>query len=77
MCPGGCYGASDMPQTYRYAAQENLSVAEEPVPISHSDVGKYFKEFTGTHYIPNDELQQQFPEDEPVRNNILRVRGFL
>lgn len=66
-----------MPHTYRYAAQENLSVSDEPVPISHSEIGKYFKEFTGTHYIPNAELQQQYPEDEPVRNSILRVHGLL
>lgn len=52
-------------------------VAEEPVPISHPDVGKYFKEFTGTHYIPNDELEEQYPGDGRIRNNLLRERGFL
>ncbi|XP_050721371.1 F-box only protein 21-like isoform X2 [Eriocheir sinensis] len=63
--------------SHRYAAQEHLLVNEEPVPIGHPDVGKYFKEFTGTHYIPNDELEQQYPGDGRVRNNILRERGFL
>lgn len=63
--------------SHRYAAQENLEVASHPKPVSHADIGKYFKEFTGTHYIPNSELQQQYPEDEPVRNEILRVRGLL
>lgn len=63
--------------SHRYAAQENLSVSQEPVPISHSDIGKYFKEFTGVCYLPNDELQQQYPDDATVKNNLLRERGFF
>ncbi|KAK3894584.1 hypothetical protein Pcinc_001658 [Petrolisthes cinctipes] len=60
----------------RYAAQENLDVACEPKPVPHPDIGKFFKEFTGTHYIPNDELAQLYPEDEEVRNDTLRIRGW-
>ena len=29
----------------------------------HPGLGKYFKGFTGTRYIPNESLQQQYPED--------------
>ena len=29
----------------------------------HPELGKYFKGFTGTRYIPNECLQQQYPED--------------
>ncbi|XP_042237996.1 F-box only protein 21-like isoform X2 [Homarus americanus] len=63
--------------SHRYAAQENLEVASDPNPVTHPDIGKYFKEFRETHYIPNNELQQQYPDDEPVRNENLRVRNFL
>ncbi|XP_024422472.1 F-box only protein 21 isoform X4 [Desmodus rotundus] len=47
----------------RYAAQENLEYNVEPQEISHPDVGRYFSEFTGTHYIPNAELELRYPED--------------
>ncbi|XP_045132734.1 F-box only protein 21-like isoform X3 [Portunus trituberculatus] len=63
--------------SHRYAAQENLSISQEPVPISHSDIGKYFKEFNGVCYLPNDELQQQYPDDATVKNNLLREQGFF
>ncbi|XP_045606616.1 F-box only protein 21 [Procambarus clarkii] len=63
--------------SHRYAAQENLEVALQPTPVTHADVGKYFKVFTGTHYIPNAELLKEYPEDEAVRNVILRARGLL
>lgn len=35
----------------------------EPQEISHHVVGGYFSEFTGTHYIPNAELEIRYPED--------------
>ncbi|KAG0719167.1 F-box only protein 21 [Chionoecetes opilio] len=63
--------------SHRYAAQESLSVAEEPVPISHCDVGKYFQRYTGSHYEPNAELLQQYPTDGATRENMLRARGLL
>lgn len=47
----------------RYAAQENLEYNVEPQEISHPDVGRYFSEFTGTHYVPNAELEIRYPED--------------
>lgn len=42
---------------------ENLEYNVEPQEISHPDVGRYFSEFTGTHYIPNAELELRYPED--------------
>merc|ERR1719383_144103 len=46
----------------RYAADENLEACE-PVRIEHSEVGKYFKEFSGSlGYLPNDELRLEYPD---------------
>ncbi|XP_078362557.1 F-box only protein 21-like [Oculina patagonica] len=47
----------------RYAAHINLR--EDPnQPLNpHPELGKYFKGFTGSQYIPNECLQQQYPED--------------
>lgn len=42
---------------------ENLEYNVEPQEISHPDVGRYFSEFTGTHYVPNAELEIRYPED--------------
>ena len=29
----------------------------------HPELGKYFKGFIGTRYIPNESLEQEYPED--------------
>lgn len=29
----------------------------------HPEIGKYFKYWTGTQYIPNEYLSQRYPED--------------
>ncbi|XP_020669260.3 F-box only protein 21 isoform X2 [Pogona vitticeps] len=47
----------------RYAAQENLEYNMEPHEIPHPDIGRYFMEFAGIHYIANKELQIRYPED--------------
>ncbi|XP_077163606.1 F-box only protein 21 [Paroedura picta] len=47
----------------RYAAQENLEHNTEPGEIPHPDVGRYFMEFAGTHYVANAELEIRYPED--------------
>ncbi|XP_059405542.1 F-box only protein 21 isoform X2 [Carassius carassius] len=49
--------------TCRYAAQENLEPHSAPLEISHPEVGRYFTEFSDTHYIANEELQAHYPED--------------
>ncbi|XP_031447949.1 F-box only protein 21 isoform X2 [Phasianus colchicus] len=47
----------------RYAAQENLEYNSEPREIPHPDIGRYFSEFSGTHYLANTELELRYPED--------------
>ena len=42
---------------------ENLYIAPEPYAIPHREVGKFFDEFCGTHYMPNHQKNQQYPED--------------
>ncbi|XP_030647491.1 LOW QUALITY PROTEIN: F-box only protein 21 [Chanos chanos] len=51
--------------TCRYAAQENLEPHSDPLEIGHPEVGRYFTEFSDTHYVPNEELQTRYPEDMP------------
>ncbi|KAM8960760.1 F-box only protein 21 [Pelodytes ibericus] len=46
-----------------YVAQENLEQHPTPGEILHPDIGLYFSEFSGTHYIANEELKHQYPED--------------
>lgn len=42
-----------------------VNLREDPnQPLNpHPELGKYFKGFTGSRYIPNDCLQQRYPED--------------
>ncbi|XP_068206002.1 F-box only protein 21-like isoform X2 [Palaemon carinicauda] len=63
--------------SHRYAAQENLEICSEPEPITHVDVGKYFHTFNGKYYIPNTELQEEYPDDESAREDILKAQGWL
>ncbi|KAM4707993.1 F-box only protein 21 [Discoglossus pictus] len=46
-----------------YVAQENLEHHPCPAEIRHPDIGLYFSEFAGTHYVANEELQLRYPED--------------
>ncbi|KAJ8286030.1 hypothetical protein GJAV_G00033710 [Gymnothorax javanicus] len=58
--------------TCRYAAQENLEHHPDPLEIEHSEVGRYFSEFCGTHYAANEELQARFPEDTDETLRVVR-----
>jgi F-box protein 21 len=51
----------------RYAAQENLEVALEPVQVQHLEVGRYFEKFCSVYYVPNAEKQMEYPQDGEVR----------
>lgn len=42
---------------------ENLEYNSEPREIPHPDIGRYFSEFTGVHYLANTELEIRYPED--------------
>lgn len=55
----------------RYAAQENLEFEKLPRQISHPEIGKYFCKFAETHYIPNEQKNAEYPEDEAARKLIL------
>ncbi|XP_041058245.1 F-box only protein 21 [Carcharodon carcharias] len=55
----------------RYAAQENLICNASPLEISHEEVGRYFSEFSGTHYIANEELQVQYPDDMVLTSQLV------
>ncbi|KAK7085780.1 F-box protein 21, partial [Halocaridina rubra] len=61
----------------RYAAQEYLEIELDPKPITHIDVGKFFKSFTGKHYTPNAELQEEYPDDNEARRILLQQQGIL
>lgn len=59
----------------RYVAQENLEVAARPTRIAHVDVGRFFERFCGTHYAPNAQKAQEYPEDEEVRSRFVALAG--
>ncbi|XP_067911231.1 F-box only protein 21 isoform X2 [Heterodontus francisci] len=55
----------------RYAAQENLIFNPSPMEIGHQEVGRYFSEFSGTHYVANEELQIQYPDDMMLTSQLV------
>ncbi|XP_001601019.1 F-box only protein 21 [Nasonia vitripennis] len=55
----------------RYAAQENLVMADSPGWVNHYEVGRYFCQFKGTHYVPNEEKAKEYPDDAEVREKLL------
>jgi hypothetical protein len=40
-------------------------------PINNSRIGKYFSGFKRTHYVPNEMLANEYPEDVPYLSNEL------
>eukprot|EP00058_Branchiostoma_floridae_P020383 XP_002605873.1 hypothetical protein BRAFLDRAFT_90800 [Branchiostoma floridae] len=50
----------------RYAARENLEHHQHPCEITHPEIGRYFQQFTGNYYVPNDELKKRYPQDEEM-----------
>ncbi|XP_046680306.1 F-box only protein 21-like isoform X1 [Homalodisca vitripennis] len=60
--------------TNRYVAEENLKVEQDhDCWVTHCDVGRYFDTFCHTHYLPNQEMLQSYPDDPPVVRNCLRL----
>eukprot|EP00051_Salpingoeca_urceolata_P014777 m.188447 g.188447 ORF g.188447 m.188447 type:complete len:546 (-) comp18186_c0_seq3:205-1842(-) len=51
--------------TQRFAAQENLKLLENPHPVPHAELGRYFTGWNATRgrFELNDALQQGFPDD--------------
>ena len=49
----------------RYAAQENLEPRQDPVTVSHQEVGKYFETFDPElGYIVNSQCREEYPHDK-------------
>ena len=46
-----------------FPISENLEPHEDPLEIGHPEVGRYFSEFSNTHYVANEELETRYPED--------------
>uniref|UniRef100_A0A1B6E1X2 Hemimethylated DNA-binding domain-containing protein n=1 Tax=Clastoptera arizonana TaxID=38151 RepID=A0A1B6E1X2_9HEMI len=54
----------------RYAAEDNLEIATEMCWIDHYEIGRYFHKFCGTHYLPNDEKENEYPDDKVIRASV-------
>ena len=57
----------------RYAAQENLEPCAGPLEVRHPEIGKYFKEFADTHYKPNEQKAEEYPDDEEAIDSIMKL----
>ncbi|KAL6427807.1 hypothetical protein ACFW04_008325 [Cataglyphis niger] len=53
-----------------YVKQDQLSI-RRPRRINNIEIGKYFSSFKGTHYAPNENLRQYYPEDTATILSIL------
>ncbi|XP_074644009.1 F-box only protein 21-like [Tubulanus polymorphus] len=60
----------------RYAAQENLTHCPQPVEVTHPEIGKYFRKFTGYCYMMNAEKQAEYPEDMDLTIEANPYPGF-
>nr|XP_014351543.1 PREDICTED: F-box only protein 21 isoform X1 [Latimeria chalumnae] len=61
----------------RYAAQENLEYNSAPSEITHPEIGRYFMEFAGMHYVANEELQLRYPGDGELTLQTVTKMGSL
>jgi hypothetical protein len=50
---------------------ENLELPQIFQGVAHPEVGKYFHEFAGNHYITNNEKLQEYPGDMEVVEKLL------
>ena len=50
---------------------ENLELPQIFQEVAHPEVGKYFHEFDGNRYIPNNEKLQEYPGDMEVVEKLL------
>lgn len=51
---------------------ENMLFTSDPKPISHTEIGRYFMEYTGYCYIPNQEKQHEYPDDVDATNDYIK-----
>ncbi|XP_050465091.1 F-box only protein 21-like [Cataglyphis hispanica] len=57
-----------------YVRQSLLCICH-PKQINNVEIGKYFSRFEGTHYVPNENLRQCYPEDTAAIPNILAEKA--
>ncbi|XP_014485292.1 PREDICTED: F-box only protein 21-like [Dinoponera quadriceps] len=43
-----------------------IKPAKKPTWIDHREIGRYFSHFEGTHYMPNQKLLEEYPDDLEV-----------
>ncbi|KAJ8684303.1 hypothetical protein QAD02_020095 [Eretmocerus hayati] len=55
----------------RHVAQENLTMPTDPGWVDHHEIGKYFNQFKKSHYVPNREKADQYPEDSKIREELV------
>ncbi|XP_072757732.1 uncharacterized protein [Anoplolepis gracilipes] len=53
-----------------YVQQDDISICP-PQRIDNVEIGRYFSRFKGTHYVPNESLAEDYPEDGLAILNIL------
>ncbi|KAL2725162.1 F-box only protein 21 [Vespula squamosa] len=56
----------------RYIPQEYLLLSSKPRLVNHYEIGRYFRYFKETHYVPNEETSKEYPEDKEALENILK-----
>lgn len=50
---------------------ENLRLEPNSNGVAHCEVGRYFQEFCGTHYLMNEVMLQVYPDDPAVTTKLL------
>lgn len=62
------YNVLDEDGSHRYVAQENLHPTKDTGFLYLNDeTGRHFSHFFHTHYVPNSEKENEYPEDKQVR----------
>ncbi|EZA49872.1 hypothetical protein X777_11753 [Ooceraea biroi] len=60
--PDGCYYivlCEDLPPEF----QVTLEMVDKPEPINTDEIGRYFSNFNGSFYTPNEVLAKEYAED--------------
>ncbi|KAL6427799.1 hypothetical protein ACFW04_008317 [Cataglyphis niger] len=53
-----------------FVPQDQLSICP-PKEIDNMEIGRYFSNFEGTHYVPNESLRRLYPDDTAAITEIL------
>jgi len=64
-------------QQYISLISDDISLCS-PREIDNIEIGRFFHQFQGTHYVPNKYLEQNYPSDTAVILKYLRKnKNFL